>query len=543
MILCGSITDSELRARLLSLADDMGWDSWITHQSHLLGPMLEALSTPADAIISNDRATLSALPEIGAARILLTKLQENPTTATGTESDAESEPDQTLFVIDVAEDDAALRQHLFNCVNTTRLKSRFRESAKREPITRLPRHQELVSALINYRGASAALLVVQVDHAEHLYANLDPVSRTDLLDALATRLKLAVPGHGMIGFYDAGCFIVVLPEQTADSLMRTADGIRTSARTPLSYTGGEIHLTVSIGCNHVAEYKSFDALWQGAWQAVNRAVRAGGNRTEGGPTDHISSRLPSALEREEFSLMLQGQWSSERLTGVEALLRWQGLEVGELAPSHFIPIAEQEGFITRIGDWVLEKASTAATNWLEHLISPIYLCVNISPQQFVNGAITNQIERLKRERWLDPAMLELELSLENMLLLVDEHRDQLYRLRDWGVRFAVDNLGTDLINFDRLLRCPADTLKIDRQLVNRVDNHPASRDLIAEIAGIGDRFQLRVVAVGVETPEQLRSLRDVGEMEIQGYLMAPPVPIGEFHQLLSVGSTKQKKES
>jgi EAL domain-containing protein (putative c-di-GMP-specific phosphodiesterase class I) len=167
--------------------------------------------------------------------------------------------------------------------------------------------------------------------------------------------------------------------------------------------------------------------------------------------------------------------------------------------------------------------------------------VNISPQQFVKQSITNQIERLKRERWLDPAMLELELSLSNMLLLVDEHRDQLYRLRDWGVRFAVDNLGTDLIDFDRLLRCPADTLKIDRRLTAKVHSHPASSDLVAEIASIGERFQLRVVAVGVETPEQLKTLRSLGEMEVQGYLLSPPVPVGEFQQLLSVG--KQRKES
>jgi len=531
MILCGSITDSELRARLLAVADGMGWDSWITHEPGLLNPMLEALSSPADAIISDETGTLERLPQTGAAHILIAL---NP---------AEPAPAGGFFVIDIAESDDAIRQHLYNCINTTRLKSRFQESAAREPITRLPRHQELVSALIHQRGTEVALLVVQVDHAEHLYANLDPVSRTDLLDALATRLKLAVPGHGTIGFYDAGCFIVVLPGQSRDSLMRTADGIRTAARTPLSYAGGEIHLTVSIGCNHVSEYRSFDTLWQGAWQAVNRAAGSGGNRTEGGPTDHISARLPSALEREEFGLMLQGQWSSERLTGVEALLRWQGLEVGELAPSHFIPIAEQDGFITRIGDWVLEQASTAATNWLEHLISPIYLCVNVSPQQFVNESITRQIERLKRERWLDPAMLELELSLSNMLALVDEHRDQLYRLRDWGVRFAVDNLGTELINFDRLLRCPADTLKIDRELIGRVDSHAASRDLVAEINGIGERFQLRVVAVGVETPEQLRILHGLGDLEVQGFLLAPPVPIGEFQQLLGVATDREKKES
>jgi EAL domain-containing protein (putative c-di-GMP-specific phosphodiesterase class I) len=106
----------------------------------------------------------------------------------------------------------------------------------------------------------------------------------------------------------------------------------------------------------------------------------------------------------------------------------------------------------------------------------------------------------------------------------------------------VDNLGTDLINFDRLLRCPADTLKIDRQLISQVHSHPASADLVAEIAGIGERFQLRVVAVGVETPEQLNTLRGLGEMEVQGYLLSPPVPIGEFQQLLSVGRQQQESQ-
>lgn len=518
MILCGSIADPELRARLSALAEGLSSSSWITPEPGLLRPMLEALATPPDAVVCDDAALLASLPDSGAALILLT---DSPGTG------------GSLFTIDVREDDQAIREHLCNCINTARLKARFRESGQREPITRLPRHQELVSSLVALRGKPVALLVVQVDHAEHLYANLDPVSRTDLLDALASRLKLAVPGNGLIGFYDAGCFIVILPEQPAGGLMRTADGIRTASRSPLLYTGGEIHLTVSIGCNHVDRYQHFDTLWQGAWQAVNRASAAGGNRTEGGPTDHIGGRLPGALEREEFGLMLQGQWSAERLTGVEALLRWQGLEVGELAPSHFIPVAEQQGFITRIGDWVLEKASHAATNWLEHLIQPLYLCVNVSPQQFVNQAITRQIDRLRRERWLDPAMLELELPQQAMLTLVDEHRDQLYRLRDWGVRFAIDRLGTELIQFDRLLRCPADTLKVDKTLVARVCSHPASRDLIREIAGMGERFQLRVVAVGVETPDQLEILNQIGEMDIQGFLLAPPVPINEFHRLLS----------
>jgi EAL domain-containing protein (putative c-di-GMP-specific phosphodiesterase class I)/GGDEF domain-containing protein len=520
MILCGSITDPELRRRLTLLAEGKGWDSWITHEATLLRPMLDALGAAPDAIVSDDRPLLERLDEFAAARILLAETTRE---------------DPELFVVGVGDDDRALLQHLYDCINATRLRSRVSDGRHREPITQLPRHQQLVCRLREHDGKPVALLVVQVDHAEHLYANLDPVSRTDLLEALATRFKLSVPETGTIGFYDAGCFIVVLPELSADALMRTAEDIRTAARNPLRYSGGEIHLTVSIGCNHVAAYEHFDELWQGAWRAVNRALKQGGNRTDGGPTDHISSRLPTALERDEFGLMLQGQWSGERLTGVEALLRWQGLEVGELAPSHFIAVAEREGFITRIGDWVLEHASSTATSWLEHLVQPLLLGINVSPQQFVNNAITRQIERLRGERWLDPAMLELELSQENLLILVDQHRDQLYRLRDWGVRFAIDNLGTELINFDKLLRCPADTLKIDRSLVAKVCTHAASRELVSEIAGIGERFGLRVVAVGVEAPEQLDTLSRLGDMDVQGYLLSPPVPIGEFHQLLSPG--------
>ena len=523
MILCGAIASNELRQRLMRLADRAGWNAWITHQASFLKPMLEASLPPPDAIVSDDPELLLSLSDSNVVRILL--------------ADASVE-DAAMFVVSTGDDDQSLLQHIHDCINAARLKTRFAETDKSEPITRLPRHQELVGNLARHRGQAVALLVVQVDHAEHLYANLDPVSKTDLLHALATRLKLAVPAEGMIGFYDAGCFIVVLPLNTPgsenpESLMRIAEGIRAAVKNPLIYSGGEIHLTVSIGCNQVLKYDQFDLLWQGAWQAVNRASAEGGNRTEGGPVDAISTRLPNALEREEFGLVLQGQWSDQRLIGVEALLRWQGLEVGELAPSHFIPIAEQDGFITRIGDWVLEQASSAASNWLEHLIQPLILGVNISPQQFVNGAITKQIDRLRRDRWLDPAMLELELSQENMLLLVDEHRDQLYQLRDWGVRFAIDNLGKELIDSDKLLRCPADTLKIDRSLVAKIDSHPASRDLIRQIWAIGDRFNLRVVAVGVETESQLEQLRTLGNLDIQGYLLSPPVPIDQFHQLLS----------
>ena len=166
------------------------------------------------------------------------------------------------------------------------------------------------------------------------------------------------------------------------------------------------------------------------------------------------------------------------------------------------------------------------------------LAVNVSPQQFHKDAILNQIRRFSAESWFDPAMLELELSHENMLHLVDDYRHQLYTLRDCGVRFAVDNLGNSLIEPNKLLRCPADTLKIDRGLIAALCIDAQAADLVQQICQLGARFNLRVVAVGVETDEQLTRLADYGCSDVQGYLLSPPVPLEDFSELLGRPKTR-----
>jgi EAL domain-containing protein (putative c-di-GMP-specific phosphodiesterase class I) len=163
----------------------------------------------------------------------------------------------------------------------------------------------------------------------------------------------------------------------------------------------------------------------------------------------------------------------------------------------------------------------------------VRLGINVSPQQFNRGAIVAQIERLRAERWLDPGLLELEVSHEAMLRLIDGHRDQLYRLRDLGVRFALDNLGSSLVDTQRLLRCPADTLKIDRALVDRIDRDPAALELVERICALAQRFELRTVAVGVERDAQLDRLRRAGCTDVQGYLFSPPVTLEQFRGLLT----------
>ena len=421
-------------------------------------------------------------------------------------------------------------------LNIMRFDAQFFSSRSAEPITRLPHHPELLAHMERYQGRRTGVLVVQVDHAEHLYANLDPVSKTDLLGALSEHLSRCLPHSAHMGIFDAASFVVWCPNASPGQMTDIAHCLAERSAEAVIFRGGQLHFSLSIG--HAFETSLVDAsdLWQRAWQAKEKAAKSGGNRIEAAHNDaSLGERVPAAIDRDEFALVLQPQWdiTGAQLHGVEALLRWQGMEVGKLAPDHFIPVVERSGQMARVGDWVLERASSESTTWLEHLVSPIWMGVNISPQQFVNDALNKQINRLAKEQWLDPAILELEMSHANLLHVVDQHRTALFELRDMGVRIAIDNLGTSVVDANKLLRCPADTLKIDRSLIASIEQDSGARQLTEQICRVADRFTLRTVAVGVETDEQRSILQDMGCTDAQGFLFAEPIPLPQFRSYLT----------
>ncbi len=430
---------------------------------------------------------------------------------------------------------AMLCSAVTKALNIARFDHQFFQAQAAEPITKLPHHQELLEFMLRHTGDPTGLMVVQIDHAEHLYANLDPVSKTDLLSALSDHLLHSLPANARLGIYDAASFVVWCPGSELAAMQSMADELVACGKTPLNFRGGLLHFSFSIGFAHDNTLADPQHLYQVAWQAMEKARADGGNTAiaAAGESD-VSRRIPVALNRDEFALALQPQWdiTGTELRGVEALLRWEGLEVGNLDPEHFIPIAERSGQMARVGDWVLERACCESATWLEHLITPILLGINVSPQQFVNGAIVNQIERLSRDQWLDPSILELELSHDNLLHLVDRHRAELFKLRDMGVRVAIDNLGTGVVDTNKLLRCPADTLKIDRALIHQIEDDGDARTLVEQICQVGERFRLRIVAVGVETEGQRAMLEHMGCTDAQGYLLSNPVPLKEFQKFL-----------
>ncbi|MCZ6658869.1 MAG: GGDEF domain-containing phosphodiesterase [Gammaproteobacteria bacterium] len=518
MNLCGFIADPALRHRLTSLAQRASWSCWLTDSTEALSHLVKAISPPPDLILSDDASAFDNLQTVC------------PGVYFGSTANA---PDSTIpIALNIT--DAELQRRLKTCVNVRRFERQFQEFDRNEPITRLLRHTELLQQLQEMRGCAVGLAIIRIDHSEHLYANLDPVSKTDLLGSLSRHIEASLPPGTRLGFYDAACFVAVLEVANQVQLADICGELVHALRLPVTDRGGEIHVTASIGHCFERVLANAEHLWSKTWRAMTRASGDGGDRAHAEFTDELSERIPSALDRDEFSLALQPQWQIDgsTLSGVECLLRWQGMEVGQLLPEHFIPVAEQSGHMTRMGDWVLENACIQATTWLEQMLDPLVLSVNVSPQQFTNGVITKQIMRLAAEHWLNPSMLELELCHENMLHLVDQERGQLYRLRDMGVRFALDNLGSSLIDTNKLLRCPVDSFKLDRSLVAAMTQDPQSAGLAREICHLGSRFGLRVVGVGVEQPEQLELLKRYGCTDVQGYLLSPPIPIDEFHVLL-----------
>lgn len=499
----------------------MGEQDWRYIQCETLAQFAALCASvgPPELLISDDLASLLVAGGSGSYRLYVGEPRELPPGV------SQVRPD----------DEAELRNCITTSTSVARLRQQFSHVEKLEPITRLPRHAEMLEQARRYQGTSVGLVVIQLDHGEFLYSDLDPISKTDLLGHVADFLQAQLGTGELLGFFDATCFLVLLPSATEPTAQACATKLVEAFRPGIAYRGGTLHVTASAGFCVESRCDDPERLWHTAWAAKALAASQGGDRVIGAPPSALGSRIPQALQREEFSLLLQAQWTAdgEHMTGVETLLRWQGMEVGELAPSHFIPIAEQAGQMARIGDWVIEKTCREASTWFENLLQPIILAINVSPQQFEKGVINQQIERLTSDRWLNPAMLELELSHEHLLYLVDNQRTNLYKLRDLGVRFAIDGLGSGLIEADKLLRCPADTLKLDRSLIARIDVDSAATALAAELCQLSQRFNLRTVGVGVETESQLKVLREIGCSEVQGYLLSMPAPLEGFQSYLA----------
>jgi diguanylate cyclase (GGDEF)-like protein len=249
----------------------------------------------------------------------------------------------------------------------------------------------------------------------------------------------------------------------------------------------------------------------------------------------IHARLLRALDRQEFQVYYQPQVNliTGRIIGVEALLRWHQADMGLVQPERFIAIAEETSLIISLGEWVLRTACKQAKAWQSLCQVPIRMSVNLSARQFRQPNLTETVAQIFQETGLNPDHLVLELTETCVMENVDATIVILQQLQQMGVHIAIDDFGTGYSSLNYLKRFPIDALKIDQSFVREVTTDPNDAAIARAIIAMAQSLQLKVIAEGVETPEQCTFLRQSGCQAMQGYFFSCPVPASEIERMLA----------
>lgn len=247
----------------------------------------------------------------------------------------------------------------------------------------------------------------------------------------------------------------------------------------------------------------------------------------------LEQDLYQALPRQEFYLCYQPRVDAKTgsIMQMEALLRWKHPLFGLISPVTFIKIAEANGLMVPIGEWVLRSACVQAREW-QRLGFPVGVAVNLSPRQFRDKTLVQTIRQVLTQTQLEPVYLELEVTETIAMADTDFSIQILEELRRMGVRLALDDFGTGYSSLNRLKQFPLDTLKIDQSFVRGLPDDAQDWAIVSTIVALGQGLGLEVVAEGVETPEQLACLQHLGCTEVQGFLLSAGLPVEEATALL-----------
>jgi len=246
-------------------------------------------------------------------------------------------------------------------------------------------------------------------------------------------------------------------------------------------------------------------------------------------------RQALAQQQLEIHYQPQAEISSRRITGFEALVRWQHPRRGMVPPDQFIPLAEETGLIVPLGEWVLNTACATAVTWPQ----PLRVGVNLSPVQFTRCDLPALVAQVLRTHGLAPERLELEITEGVLIKDVEQALATLRRLKALGVRIAMDDFGTGYSSLSYLQRFPFDKIKIDRSFVDAMAENSESVAIVRAVTGLGQGLKIPVIAEGVETVEQMELLRGQYCDEIQGYLIGEPAPLKSPAEVLAALSSAQ----
>jgi EAL domain-containing protein (putative c-di-GMP-specific phosphodiesterase class I) len=248
----------------------------------------------------------------------------------------------------------------------------------------------------------------------------------------------------------------------------------------------------------------------------------------------LEASLRQALAGDEFRLVYQAKRDivSARITGMEALLRWQHPELGMVAPEQFLTVAEESGLIVPIGRWVLKTACSQNVAWQRRGLPPLCMAVNLTARQFYDEALIPDVCAILQSTGMEPQLLELEFTEALLIHRVEDTLRILSALKAMRIRIAIDNFGTGYSSLATLQKFPLDTIKIDRSLIRDITSPADETGLASAIIALGKSLSSTVVVQGVETREQAEYLRTYACDELQGFYFERPLPADESTKLL-----------
>ena len=394
------------------------------------------------------------------------------------------------------------------------------------------------------RGRKASVLCLDLDNFKIVNDTLGHSVGDALLCAVAKRLRDLVRDTDLVSRTGGDEFSIVQSGAETPMAASAALAARIVEALSVPFELGDHHVVIgsSVGVAIAPDDgDNVDQLLKNADMALYRAKEDGRARfhffesemdVKAQARRTLELDLRSAVSAGEFEVVYQPivDLLENRITGFEALLRWNHPTRGRVAPNEFIPLAEETGLICTIGEWVIRQACAEARKWP----SGLRVAVNVSPVQFRNKTLVPAVVSALASSGLHPDLLELEITETVLMMNNDTTLAALHQLRSLGVRISMDDFGTGYSSLSYLRSFPFDKIKIDQSFVRDLIDRPDSIAIIRAVAGLGHSFGMTTTAEGVETQEQLDQMRAEGCSEVQGYFYSKPVPASEIAQLLSV---------
>ena len=393
------------------------------------------------------------------------------------------------------------------------------------------------------KGGQLSVALLDIARLARINDALGTAAGDLLIGLIAQRLKEKLPADANVARIGGDEFAVLLTDQPPEQATHQARHLLENFNQPVRIEDREVFVNISVGIAGFPEHAlDGESLLQSAQEAQHHARELGnhgiavqsarlGRAAEEALALEHALRLAMDRHHEQFHLVYQPQLDlrTDRIVGVEALIRWQHPEQGLIPPPVFIPILEEIGLIGALGQWILEEACRQAREWSERKLR-LRVGVNLSPRQFVDGQLATQIHDTAQRIGVDPGLIELEITESLAMHDPDTTLTLLAALRQKGFKIAIDDFGIGYSSLEYLLRFPIDTIKIDRAFVMHITDTPRDRAIVRAITAIAQSLGLTTIAEGVETLRQRDFVDALGVTEIQGYLLGKPMRAEELER-------------